>query len=551
MRAPVRRLTRLFSTLLVVFLLLALSAISVFALDSQSEEKEEDKEKTDYGVYVGDTLVTSENCEDILGDCTENPDAVPRAVYDPNRNTLTLQDLELTSGSSSDGKTYSVISARDDVTVYLRGNVTLNWGIYIKSGNVVIQNANVTFRGMAGGTGYVQIQEGALTVSGRSTVRAESLDGVTDVCFGATRVSVSDSLFQLTFSRGKNEQFGAVFYATSELSVSNSSLQYSTPYPVANAFMECSGNMTVRNSLLQVTGANTCLNVLEGGKLSITGGSYLIASEVLGGMYLEGDADISDSILSIRSYQNGIAISPENPGLFRCRKSKLQVFGDGFEAMREGVLKRKWEENAAQLSEAYGSFETYVEECRKEYETYAATFYHTGFYANASSVTLTQSSFETEGYLVGFLYRSAGCQLVVNDGTALRLSATGAAMLAVANRASEVRISTMKGNAALCSLPADGVLGEYGAVIVAMVAPDQTLRCVNAGTVGGDSPEEILTHFEGFIKSCNVTVNEFPVLAVVIPCATLGVAAVATLTMIFIKRTVKKRIRTKKDRQEN
>lgn len=548
MRAPVRRLTRLFSTLLFVVLLLALSAFSVSAREARSEEEEQ----TDYGVYVGDVLVTPENCEDILGDCTEDPDVAPRAVYDPNKNTLTLQDLAVTTGSSSDGKVYSVISTRDDdVTVYLRGKMILNWGIYLNSGNVVIENANVTFRGMTGGTGYVQIQEGELIVSGRSTVRAESLDGVTDVCFGAARISVSDSLFQLSFSHGKNEQFGAVFYATSEISVANSSLQYSTPYPMANAFMECSGNVTVRDSLLQVTGANTCLNVLDGGKLSISGGSYLIASEVHSGIYLEGDADITDSILSIRSYQNGIAMSPETPGTFRCRRSKLQIFCDSFATMRDGVLKRKWEENAAQMSETYGSFETYADECRKEYETYAATFYHTGLYVNASNVTLTHSSLETEGYLVGFLYRSAGCQLVVNDGTALRLSASGAAMLAVVNRASEVRISTTKGNATLCSLPADDVLGEYGAVLVAMVAPDQTLRCVNTGAVGADSPEKILTHFEGYVKSCNVTVNEFPVLAIIIPCAVLGVAAIATLTMIFIKTAVKKRMQNKKDQRED
>jgi hypothetical protein len=533
MSALVRRMTRLCSIALPLLLILGLTCFGVFAAEELPSEGEETV-SSPWGIYVGSTAVTEENCDDILGDTQDDPDAVPHATYNSDKKILTLQNLTLSDGIVSEGNYYSVVCADESVTVQIKGTVTLKWGIYLKKGDVELSQADVTFLGEEGGTGYIQLSDGDLTIES-STVRGESLAGVSDVCFGANRLLISDSRVLVTPARGKSTMFGCVLYAKEKLTVEkNSFVQYQTSYPIVNAFLESEGDIAIKDSVLQATGATYFINS-TGGSLTVESNSSLIANECLNGLYLAGNATITDSLVDIRAYQSGILNNPEGGTYFRLKRSTVKVVNPGFEAFENGPLFRQWEEQEAYLSTIYSSYEDYIAKYAEEYTAVTQTIRHSGFYANASDVTFTRSTFTAQGYQIGILYRSAGKHMSVTDGSTLELSGTRAAFMALVNQTSEVRFgSSLKGNATQFSLPAQDILGSYGNYMVSLTPRDVTLKCMTNTPL--TDPEQIFDAFGGYVSSCHVTVDEFPVMAIVIPCSVLFVMAVVTVAVFLVRR---------------
>ena len=116
---------------------------------------------TSYQIVVGTTLVTSDNCRNILGNNT--------ASYDPNTNTLTLNNPNLTEAKYANEALIYIVRS-DNVTV--RGSFTMSGAkakCGIESTGPLTFDGNFTFIGKKGGAAAnmsMNINGGSLTAIG-------------------------------------------------------------------------------------------------------------------------------------------------------------------------------------------------------------------------------------------------------------------------------------------------------------------------------------------------------------------------------------------------
>lgn len=123
-----------------------------------------------YNIAVGDKVVTENNYNNILGDSS----SPHKAVYDPQKKILTLNDPTITKVYNNDPEYGAITIQQSGVTVkgsFRMSSSLSNYGLYISEDNDVTLDGNFTFCGAKEGI----IAGGKLTLSG-GTVTAKSTD---------------------------------------------------------------------------------------------------------------------------------------------------------------------------------------------------------------------------------------------------------------------------------------------------------------------------------------------------------------------------------------
>lgn len=171
---------------------------------------------TVYQIVVGKTSVTSDNCKNILGNGT--------ASYDPNTNTLTLNNPNLTEAKyPEEGVIY--INRKDNVTI--KGNFHMTGAVArcgIDSVGSLTFDGNFTFIGKKGGAAAnmsMNINGGSLTAIGSTDSDSVGLsvgegygieiaDGITQVRAKGNDASILADTLTLNNNRITSPQ-GAFF----------------------------------------------------------------------------------------------------------------------------------------------------------------------------------------------------------------------------------------------------------------------------------------------------------------------------------------------------
>lgn len=236
-----------------------------------------------YSLTVCGKAVTSANCDNILGDPAGT---TPRAVYDPDSKTLTLNGT-IKAAAADTQKTGAIIKTEDALTI--TGNAALEWdGGDSDDAPMGIQAAGVT------------AETGKLTLSGAVLEITAGAGGI-DLLVGSLTIENQTSL---TVKSG-----GKCIEAGGTLEISNSQLDLDT---VDDAIWVGS-TARIENSTLTITGLDECNDeggmqalITEDGDL-IVENSKITAMDTAGdegyyyqyGLRLGGKLEVSNSVLTL------------------------------------------------------------------------------------------------------------------------------------------------------------------------------------------------------------------------------------------------------------
>lgn len=237
-----------------------------------------------YSLTVCGKAVTSANCENILEDPAGT---TPRAVYDPDRKTLTLNGT-IKAAAADTKKTGAIIKTEDALTI--TGNATLEWdggdsddapmgilaaGVTAETGKLTLSGAVLEITADAGG---IDLLAGSLTIENQTRLTVKS---------GGICVCVEDA---------------------GTLEISNSQLDLDT----ADDAIRVGGTARIENSTLTITGLDEYND--EGGMhaLITKDGDLIVENSTITamdfgdegyyyqyGLWLGGKLEVSNSVLTL------------------------------------------------------------------------------------------------------------------------------------------------------------------------------------------------------------------------------------------------------------
>lgn len=543
-----------FALFLAALFIMPLLVVSASATKTETILDEPD---TEYGITVGGVSVTEENRGDIFGN--------GQATFSPENNLLTIRGGEISGapiqvGDESIGM-YSLYATWENLQVVLEGNIRFSYGIYLTSGAVAVRSASLTFLGLSGGTTYITLGKGTLSVVGGSIVQGNGLVGVTGACFSADNILIEDSTVSLSDGGATQRTISAGISAKESLKIRNSRVSYNAFYCACETFLYAGTVMQIRDSgvsynaltvecetFLRAGGSLQIANgdidarnvrvfiLVEQGKTSVSDDSKVVCSRCYHGMKLWGDVEFRDSVFNITSYYSGILLNPFGDTSFRSQSCNLTLVSPSFEELQRDVLIPDWEKRSDELSERYGDRAAYLAACYSDYQNAIESVDHSGFYANNSDMEFSGGHLYVSGYLAGIFYRSRGRTLSFKDGCTLTLKeCRGAAFVALTNSTEAVSFgSRITGNAVSAIVPAEGVLGEYGKYVVTLTDPNTVLTERDSAKIG--VPQKVLDAYSGFAESVEITVDEFRISSVAWPLVILLLASAAAAVVYFIFR---------------
>lgn len=240
-----------------------------------------------YALTVCGKAVTSANCDNILEDPAGT---TPRAVYDPNSKTLTLNGT-IKAAAADTQKTGAIIKTKDALTI--TGNAALEWdggdsddapigilaaGVTAKTGKLTLSGAVLEITAGAGG---IDLLVGSLTIENQTRLTVKS---------GGICVCVDEA---------------------GTLEISNSQLDLDT----ADDAIWVDGIVRIENSTLTITGLDECNDEGGGHALFTNGGDLIVKNSTItamdtgdDGYYyqyglrlggLGGKLEVSDSVLTL------------------------------------------------------------------------------------------------------------------------------------------------------------------------------------------------------------------------------------------------------------
>lgn len=235
-----------------------------------------------YSLTVCGKAVTSANCENILEDPAGT---TPRAVYDPDRKTLTLNGT-IKAAAADTQKTGAIIKTEDALTI--KGNAALEWdGGDSDDAPIGILAAGVT------------AETGKLTLSGAVLEITAGAGGI-DLPVGSLTIENQTSL---TVKSG-----GRCIEAGGALEISNSQLDLDT----VDDAIRVGSTARIENSTLTITGLDECND--EGGMhaLITEDGDLIVENSTITamdtgdegyyyqyGLWLGGKLEVSNSVLTL------------------------------------------------------------------------------------------------------------------------------------------------------------------------------------------------------------------------------------------------------------
>ena len=240
-----------------------------------------------YSLTVCGKAVTSANCENILEDPAGT---TPRAVYDPDSKTLTLNGI-IKAAAADTQKTGAIIKTEDALTI--TGNAALEWDggdsddapIGILAAGVTAETGKLTLSGavleITAGAGGIDLLVGSLTIENQTRLTVKS---------GGICVCVDEA---------------------GTLEISNSQLDLDT----ADDAIWVDGIVRIENSTLTITGLDECNDEGGGHALFTNGGDLIVKNSTItamdtgdDGYYyqyglrlggLGGKLEVSDSVLTL------------------------------------------------------------------------------------------------------------------------------------------------------------------------------------------------------------------------------------------------------------
>lgn len=239
-----------------------------------------------YSLTVCGKAVTSANCENILEDPAGT---TPRAVYDPDSKTLTLNGT-IKAAAADTQKTGAIIKTEDALTI--KGNAALEWDggdsddapMGILAAGVTAETGKLTLSGavleITAGAGGIDLLAGSLTIENQTRLTVKS---------GGVCVYVEDGT----------------------LEISNSQLDLES----ADDAIWVDGIVRIENSTLTITGLDECNDEGGGHALFTNGGDLIVKNSTItamdtgdDGYYyqfglrlggLGGKLEVSDSVLTL------------------------------------------------------------------------------------------------------------------------------------------------------------------------------------------------------------------------------------------------------------
>lgn len=239
-----------------------------------------------YSLTVCGKAVTSANCENILEDPAGT---TPRAVYDPDSKTLTLNGT-IKAAAADTEQTGAIIKTEDALTI--TGNAALEWDggdsddapIGILAAGVTAETGKLTLSGavleITAGAGGIDLLAGSLTIENQTRLTVKS---------GGVCVYVEDGT----------------------LEISNSQLDLES----ADDAIWVDGIVRIENSTLTITGLDECNDEGGGHALFTNGGDLIVKNSTItamdtgdNGYYyqfglrlggLGGKLEVSDSVLTL------------------------------------------------------------------------------------------------------------------------------------------------------------------------------------------------------------------------------------------------------------
>ena len=238
-----------------------------------------------YSLTVCGKAVTSANCDNILEDPAGT---TPRAVYDPDSKTLTLNGT-IKAAAADTEQTAAIIKTEDALTI--TGNAALEWdGGDSDDAPIGILAAGVT------------AETGKLTLSGAVLEITADAGGI-DLPVGSLTIENQTSL---TVKSG-----GRCIEAGGALEISNSQLDLDT----ADDAIRVGGTARIENSTLTITGLDECND--EGGMhaLITEDGDLIVENSTITamdtgdegyyyqyGLWLGGKLEVSNSVLTLGAH---------------------------------------------------------------------------------------------------------------------------------------------------------------------------------------------------------------------------------------------------------
>ena len=236
-----------------------------------------------YSLTVCGKAVTSANCENILEDPAGT---TPRAVYDPDSKTLTLNGT-IKAAAADTEQTGAIIKTEDALTI--TGNAALEWDggdsddapMGILAAGVTAETGKLTLSGavleITAGAGGIDLLAGSLTIENQTRLTVKS---------GGVCVYVEDGT----------------------LEISNSQLDLES----ADDAIWVDGIVRIENSTLTITGLDECNDEGGGHALFTNGGDLIVENSTITamdsgdegyyyqyGLWLGGKLEVSNSVLTL------------------------------------------------------------------------------------------------------------------------------------------------------------------------------------------------------------------------------------------------------------
>ncbi len=469
-------------------------------------------EKSEYDLYVNGKPVTAENADNVLAEALLEEGQLPTVVYDHDSRTLTVAGtVELTDGTRmNNAASYSILSLGEeelDVVIDERAEVTLDFGVYIQCGSFsAVPSSKLIFSGdTLGSAAFVQVLDGEISFHDADISCEETLgitymseeiveDKIPDgVGFAAPVINIENARLSVASSYRAQPLF-AFLYSTESITVEGrmTKVRSTDNNYFADVFVYSDSSVSIADGDLSASGVG-CIFDLPKANLDISGAD--IEGNTYFGMYLGGKCYVkSGATVSLKTVYGGVAIVGENAPTFEVSDSRFCV-------------------SAAKAPSAQPAGEGYL------FRTHAwDQEIDAAIYAKGARVEFDSSTLDVSGHRFGVLYISQG-ERFSHTGQ-LNISADAIAFFATVKDESNVRFgSEIAGNVFVSSVHAPEILGEYGDYAVALVPNNGSLQVKTASKLNHIT--DVANVFSGYADDCSLTVREFDVALVVIPCIVL------------------------------
>lgn len=420
-----------------------------------------------YDLWVGGVAVNPLNEADVLGDGTVS--------FDPTTFTLTLDGASVEGHVEKHGYLLSVYSdSEEKTTVVIKGTTSLAHGIRVATGEVKIENADLTFSDKAMTAVILYGEEGDLTVT-NSTVsitgskvtsndRNISMIHAKNIDLNASRLNISYGV--------ESKSVISIVFATDKITASGSTIRIDQEIPssyyalYANKgmhFTDCTASFHAPMHALYAP--NGTVSLIRS-RVEIDRGFYAMQA---GGLVMEDavfDAEVFYDGIYITAYEtedvdeNTVSVKPTE---ITVTDSDTKVTQLAYKHLKS-MLNELWSQMSEDARKQYGdNKETFLSQYAEDYSD--STAFTAGLRGFCTSVSVLRSSLDLSKFTLG-IYATGTSTLYISEGSDVKLDAEQAAFVFFTNAANAVTVSDeLRSSKDIYKTSVDGDLKSLGAFL--------------------------------------------------------------------------------------